>query len=378
MITHINTANYTALLISRYIFSPKVVIYLLLMTLLSLQGYPMDASAQDSKSDVDISGLWFLSFQAGEDGGKDISRFYAHRGYINFKRKYGKNISARITPDITIDGAGDAKMRLKYIYMDFALPSHSFITKPKIEFGMVHRSWLDFEQSINAYRMQGTMFLERNGLFNSADWGATFMALFGGEMDKNYQNEVNKKYPGRYGSASFGIYNGGGYNDPENNTNKELEARLTIRSFPDKIPGLQISYFGLYGKGNIAEEPDWTANSAFLSYQHRRFVGSFTLYDGKGDYKGKALDANGESLNQSGYSFFGEYKIPGSGFSIVGRYDSFDIDKTADNNILVRTITGISYRFHGHMAFLEYDYAKNKNADKAKSSLMKFTIQVVF
>ncbi|MFC1477814.1 hypothetical protein ACFL6L_05040, partial [candidate division KSB1 bacterium] len=161
-----------------------------------------------------------MSFVQGtEDDSVDVSKFYAHRGYLNFKPKFSPTLSARMTPDITIDNIGDVKVRLKYLYMNFNLQSRSIFTKPFVEFGLVHRVWLDFEEHVNLYRMQGTMFLERNHLFNSADFGVTFVSLFGGEVDESYQDEVSSKYPGRYGSMAVGIYNGGGYHAKENNTN---------------------------------------------------------------------------------------------------------------------------------------------------------------
>ncbi len=336
-------------------------------------------AAQTHKNDVEISGQWFLSYLAGETEGEDVNKFYAHRGYLNFKPIFSKTLSARITPDIKIDDTGDVKVRLKYLYMNFSLPSNEFFTKPYIEFGLVHRPWLDFEEHIDNYRMQGTMFLERNHLFNSADFGVTLVTLFGGEVDKTYQREVSKKYPGRYGSAAVGIYNGGGYHAPENNTSKVIEGRFTLRPFPDDLPGLQLSYFGIFGKGNTETEPDWMLNTAFLSYEHARFILAGTFYTGSGNSKGNAVDINGNSLDQNGYSLFGEYKIPDSKFSMIGRYDIFDPNTDVDDNNVERTIIGLAYHFQGKQkALIDYDYAKDKATDEKINSLVKFTIEVHF
>ena len=103
------------------------------------------------------------------------------------------------------------KVRLKYAYAKFHLPDWGVLTRPEVEVGMAHMPWLDFEEHINLYRMQDTMFMERNGLFNSADLGVTFLALLGGTLPDEYQKKVSKHYPGRWGSVSFGVYNGGGY-----------------------------------------------------------------------------------------------------------------------------------------------------------------------
>lgn len=337
------------------------------------------AHAQESPKEIDISGQWFLSYEQGENSDNDVSRFYAHRGYLTFKSKFSPSLSARITPDLTIDNTGDVKVRLKYIYMNFALPTHSLFTEPYIEFGLAHRAWLDFEEHVNVYRMQGTMFLERNNMFNSADFGITLVTLLGGKMDDTYQKEVSDKYAGKYGSIAIGAYNGGGYHALENNTNKVLEGRFTLRPVPVILPGLQISYIGVYGKGNIAAEPDWTLNSMFLSYEHQRAVATVTLFKGKGNFRGTAIDGRGEALDQSGYSLFGELKLPNSRFSLIGRYDSFIANTSIDRPKIKRTIAGVAYGFQGHhKALLDYDFAENDTEETTMNSLLKFTIEVNF
>ncbi|MFC1555445.1 hypothetical protein ACFL67_00020 [candidate division KSB1 bacterium] len=347
---------------------------LFLLLLLNFQ-----SNVQSQAKEVEISGQWYLSFVAGENDGEDVNKFYAHRGYLNFKPKFSPTLSARITPDITIDNAGDVKMRLKYLYMNFNLPEHTFFKKSYIEFGLVHRPWLDFEEHINMYRMQGTMYLERNHLFNSADFGVTFVTLFGELVDETYQKEVNNKYPGRYGSMAIGIYNGGGYHALEKNTSKVLETRVTFRPSPDKFPGLQASYFGAFGKGNTEDEPDYILNTAYLSYEHQRFIVAGTAYFGEGNSKGNAIDAFGDPYPQSGYSAFAEYKIPNSKFSIVGRYDTFDHDTDVEDNNVIRTIVGLAYHFYGkHKALLDYDYAKDDATGEKVNSLVKFTVEVHF
>jgi hypothetical protein len=120
-------------------------------------------------------------------------------------------------PDISVDregdGEGDMEMRLKYCYIDVKLPDLYLLTNPKVEFGLVHRPWLHYEDRINGYRAQGTMFLERNDIINSGDYGITFTAFLG----KKKFDHVSTF--GQYGSVSFGFYNGGGYHAIERNLN---------------------------------------------------------------------------------------------------------------------------------------------------------------
>jgi len=194
--------------------------------------------------------LWYISYQNGETGdtswGERFSRFTVKRGYINIEKEITPWFSARVTPDVsqmTDNGSFDGSftVRLKYLYGKFKLPEFAFLTKPFVEVGIVHMPWLDYEENLNWYRCQDTMFVERNNLFNSADVGINFVSLFGGLMSEEYQDKVNNAYPGRYGSMALAVMNGGGYTAAEKNQNKVLEGRLTIRPLPDIIPGLQFS-----------------------------------------------------------------------------------------------------------------------------------------
>jgi hypothetical protein len=238
--------------------------------------------------------------------------------------------------------------------------------------------WLDFEEHINNYRMQDTMFMERNGLFNSADIGVTMMGLLGGTLPESYQKTVSKDYPGRYGSFAFGVYNGGGYHASEANTNKVIEGRLTIRPLPDVVPGLQVSYFGINGKGNTAAEPDWTLNSAMLSYEHRRFVVTGTWADGTGNQKGDAVDAAGNALDRDGWSVFAEAKLTPK-WGLIGRYDQFDPNKSLDDDDNTRTIAGLVHHLgKGNDIVLDYDKVDYAKPGKPTDDRIQLTLQVKY
>ncbi len=314
--------------------------------------------------------LWYLSYQNGEtgdtDNGTGYSQFAIKRGYFRVTKEFFPWFAAHMTFDVTtvkdpedepedkpnnLDGS--IAVRIKYAYGKFNLPDFAFFTKPYFEVGVVHMPWLDFEEHVNWYRCQDTMFMERNGLYNSADIGVTFTSLFGGEMPKEYQETVNSHYAGRYGSMSAGIYNGGGYHASEKNQNKAIEGRLTIRPLPDIVPGLQLSYFGITGKGNKDTEPDWTVNNGFASFEHKYVVLTGQYYWGKGNQKGD--DEN----ERDGYSFFAELK-PHKKLSIIGRYDFFDPDTDSDTDKEnKRYIVGAAYHLdkqHKNMVLLDYDH----------------------
>ena len=329
---------------------------------------------------VKIGGLWYLSYQNGQSGGSNFNKFDIKRGYLTVEKEIAPWFQARVTTDVTtvkdatsnLDGS--FSLRLKYIYGQFNIPDIAFFTKPNVEVGMVHMPWLDFEEHVNYYRMQDTMFIERNGIFNSADIGITVSSLLGGYVNEDYRKNVNSAYPGRYGSVQFGLYNGGGYAASEKNENKVAEGRLTIRPLPDVIPGLQLTYFGLTGKGNKDTNPGWTANVGMASFEHEYVVLTGQYYAGKGNQKGD--DEN----DRKGYSFFTEVK-PHKKFSLIGRFDHFDpnTDKSDDTNN--RYMAGVAYHIdkqHKNMVLLDYDAVNYDQPGKKDDKRAQLTLQVAF
>lgn len=333
--------------------------------------------------DLSIGGSWYMGYENGEREGEKFSEFRVRRGYINIKKRFTSYLSGRITPDISVDregdGEGDLEMRLKYCYANFSPPSWGVFVEPEIEFGLVHRPWLDFESKLNGYRVQGSMFLERNDVFNSGDYGVTVSSYLGGVLKSGTQEYPGLPVPGKYGSLSFGLYNGGGYHAIERNKNKTFESRLTLRPLPFVAPGVQVSYCGVLGKGNTESMPDWDVHALFVSWQFRQGVFTTMLYRGRGDYKGAHLDANGNAADQSGYSFFSRLSLPQTSWSLMARYEHFsykDLPETVKSN---RMIIGVAYTFYKKcMILLDYDKVTYSTEFKDDEAALKGSVQLVF
>ncbi|MCD4770198.1 MAG: hypothetical protein K8R35_08530 [Bacteroidales bacterium] len=304
-----------------------------------------------------ISGEWFLGF--GYNGQKEMSSFNLKRGYFTIKTRINDIFSVRYTQDITTDregsDMGNVEMRLKYLYLKIDLKNIDLLKNSHFEFGMVHTPWLDFEQKITGYRVQSKMFTDRYNLISSADFGITFAGLLGGEIDQAYQEKVSNNYPGRYGSFSVGVYNGGGYHAIEKNNNKIVEGRLTLRPFPDQFPGAQLSYTLSYGKSNTPwNNADYRVNLLYLSTESQYHKLMLTGYKGVGSNNGAYTDDLGFSYKNDGYSAFGEFLIPDTKFALFSRYDHFVSHQTTDFTIDTY-IAGITYRFLKNKVLLHYD-----------------------
>jgi len=350
------------------------------------------AAAQGSSTELPkalqglkVGGVVYLSYVAGERHDMTYNEFQLKRGYLDVRKTITPYLSARYTTDITQLSSGDWETRMKYLYAKFDFNAGSFLTQSNVEFGQGHSPYHDFWEAINGYRLQGTMFLERSGIFSSADRGVVFGSNFGGELDSDYKKNVNSHYAGRYGSMQVGVYNGGGYHAKEMNENKVAQARVTVRPAPDQIPGLQLSVVGIDGKSNVAPVagmslPDWRGANVMLSYQSRTVRGTAEAYAGTGNQSGSAA-SGGRSLDQNGYSFFGAVKLPQhEAWSIMGRYDHFDANiHNPDNDEPDRIIGGVSYSpGGGTMWLLNFEHVRHSVDGVPNDNQAELAFQIVY
>lgn len=314
---------------------------------------PVQSLAQNTT----ISGQWFVGLSYSDK--TELSSFNLKRGYFTIKTRLNDVLSVRYTQDITTDkegtDMGNIEMRLKYLYLKLDLKNIDALRNTYFEFGMVHRPWLDFEQKLNGYRVQGKMYADRYNLTSSAGFGVSYTGLLGGKIDKEYQSRVSNDYPGRLGSFAVGVYNGGGYHALEKNNNKIVEGRLTLRPLPESLPGMQISYSLSYGKANTeGNDSEYRMNLFYLSTQSEYHKLLATYYKGKGSYGDDYIDDSGISYKNDGFSLFGEIFIPLTPLSVFSRYDSFTTHQLADES-QETFIAGAAYRFMKNKVLLNYD-----------------------
>ena len=365
-----------------------------------------------------VGALWYLGYTVGDvpqfmgpkttlhgqvvgrnnDGHIGVNKFYLERGYLTFEKEITPWLSARSTTDLTEYSssaakpdveAGDWKIRQKYLYGEIRPGDAWIFTQVKGEFGLGHNPWHDWEESFYPYRVEGTIPIEREGVLNSADIGASIRGYFGGEFPNAKEVLGGTNYDGLYGSWHVGVYNGSGYHAVENNSNKPVEYRVSVRPLPDILPGFQATYFGLYGKGNSSSAanfgapfyqyfPDWIVNLGHLSYQHPWFRVSAQIISTKGNQAGNwttvpsgpaPIGDRADSLWTLGYSAFGDVKIPIALWSwggdnkyplhFMARMDWFNADQNhviADDAKYTKLITGFGYYLYKeNMVYVAYE-----------------------
>ena len=151
--------------------------------------------------------LSYLQYNAEVENRDGLNSFDVTRAYFNINAQVASRVRFRFTPDIRriTDGslAGSLTVRVKYAFAQFDTLGR---TGSWARFGLHQTPWLDFEESINRYRVQGTMFAEREALIpGSGDFGASYFTPL----------------PGGFGEVHGGVFNGEGFTQPEVNKYKE-------------------------------------------------------------------------------------------------------------------------------------------------------------
>ncbi len=365
----------------------------LLLLLLLLASAPVLAQQTGQGSTppeprVTFDGLFYLVYEQGEEGGEDLSRFFVSRAYLTAQARILPKLTARITfdpsQDMDGDGRGDMEVRLKYAYAKYDFGTRGPFTGVGLEGGIVHMVWLDFEEHVNLFRMVDPMFMERSGMFNSADFGVTLFGGIGENLPEEYRRNVSSSYAARFGSFAAGVYNGAGYHGDERNQDKVLQGRLTLRPFPSALPGLQLSGLAMVGKGNVegtAEEtPDWRVFNTFLSYQHPRGALTAQYAWGEGNQKGSWTEPGDPSLatDYSGYSFFAEHRLGGS-WRLVGGYDDLDRRPGSLDRGFQRIHGGIGYDLGSqNILLLDLDRREWDDATLPTDTRLQVVMQVSF
>jgi hypothetical protein len=261
-----------------------------------------------------------------------LNAFDVTRAYINVLGKFPAGIATRVTADVYRVADGSLAYRLKYAYVAYT-PDSSHIT---LRFGQTQTPWVDWEEGLWDYRMQGTVALERNKYLSSSDFGAAVDGTWGFERL----------------SFQAGVYNGENYNGGTGDQRKDFMARASFRlvesDFAGRVGGLRITGYAQSGKPTGGGE-------------RQRFIGMAS-------YRSKRLTLAGEfaatkdsntavSLTQvKGHviSGFGVLNIPNTRFALVGRVDVVDpnIDGAATNDKLTRFIAGVSYTHSPNLRIL--------------------------
>jgi hypothetical protein len=284
---------------------------------------PAPAAPEKTYPAVTVGGVSYVQY--GYDfknhANQDFNAFDVTRAYININAELAKNLRARITPDITRADAGNLNgnlvFRLKYAFLQVDnLTEHSWM-----RVGLHQTPWIDFEESIDRYRVQGQIAAERDGLIpGSGDFGVGY----------------NQQLPQEYGEIQAGIYNGEGFKSAEANKYKSFQGRLTVRPAPraGMAKGLRLS--GFYNYGFYDHDRKRNLAIGMASFEHKNLVAL-------AEFLAATETPAAKDIKRSGVSGFLEVRQGMEGWAGFVRASTFDPDKDTDKNSKKRLIGGVAY-----------------------------------
>jgi hypothetical protein len=285
------------------------------------------APAEPEYPIVRVGMVSYLQYAAELENRDGQNAFDATRAYLNVNAQVSRNVRFRFTPDIrrVTDGslAGSLTVRVKYAFAQF---DNVLNERSWLRFGLHQSPWLDFEESINRYRVQGTMFAEREGLIpGSADFGASYFTPL----------------PKNYGEIHAGVYNGEGFTQADPNKYKSVQGRFTLRPLPGRglANGLRLSLF--YNAGWYAADRPRRLGIVMGSYEHRNLVATLEHVSATE----RPTPQLSRDIDRAGWSVFLEPRQGPSGFAGILRYDDFDPDGAIGDNAQRRAIAGGAYWF---------------------------------
>ena len=276
---------------------------------------------------VRVGVLSYVQYDAELENRDGYNVFDLTRGYININGQLAQNVRFRITPDVrraTSDTtlSGSLILRIKYAFVEL---DNLKAERSWVRFGAHQTPWLDFEESINRYRVQGTMFSERENLIpGSSDFGVGYFTPIG-----------------KYIDIQTGVYNGEGYAQTDVNKFKSAQGRLTLRPLAGRgiANGFRLS--GFYSAGWYAADRPRRLGIVMGSFEQTHLVTTLQYV--------KALDNPSaimpRDIWRSGPSGFIEVRQGLQGWAALARVDHFDPDRSVADNSQQRIIAGGAYWF---------------------------------
>ncbi len=329
---------------------------------------PRVAAAQN-QTQITVSGVGYAQYgYLLKDTANHNNSFDVTRAYINLIGKFAGGVGIRVTADINrppgVTTDNSLRYRLKYAYATYT-PTGSALT---FKLGQIHTPWLDWEEALWDYRMQGSMAIERGGYLTSSDFGFGVDGKWG-------PDKVNMQVT---------VVNGEGYSGGTGDQRKDIEGRLSVRlldtSDSSRVGGLRITGYAHYGKPTGGGKRQ--RYIGMVSYRSKQvtLAGEYAIT--------KDSSGTGALLDGQVASGYGVFHFPNSKAAVIARVDYTKPNKngvsTAAGFSNTRYIAGVSYqlspnlRLLGDLDWLSYKNGSPTPAAEAARATGFFQIQFTF
>lgn len=303
---------------------------------------PRVAVAQ-TQTQVTVSGVVYAQYgYLLKDTANHVNSFNITRAYVNLLGKFAGGLSTRVTADIFTNADSSRAYRIKYAYFAYT-PNGSPLA---FKLGLIHTPWLDWEEALWDYRMQGGMAMERGGYLTSADFGAG----------------IDGKWAGDKVNLQLTVVNGEGYSKGTGDQRKDVQGRVSVRLLDandsSRVGGLRVTGYAQYGKPTTGGARQ--RYSGMVSYRSKSvtLAGAYALT--------KDSVTAGALLDGQVASGFGVVHVPGSQAAIIARVDYTKPNKSLASTVSgyssTRYIVGLSYQLTPNLRLLgDVDYLSYRN-----------------
>src|SRR5438093_11208594 len=330
-----------------------------------LGGFAVPAAAQAPAAQapqVTVSGVAYLQYLYQlKDTAAHNNNFDVTRAYINVIGRFSGGVYTRITVDVNRPPAvttdNSLRYRLKYAYAAYT-PQGSSLT---YKLGQIHTPFIDWEEALWDYRVQGQMALERGGYMSSSDFGI-------GADGKWGPDKVN---------AQLVLVNGENYNKGTGDQGKDGMLRVSARGMAtndsSRVGGLRITGYAQIGRPTTGGQRQRFLGMASYRSRQITLAGEFAAV--RDSLTGGAL-VKGRVI-----SVFGVYHFTGSKLAIIGRFDSADPNTSVANDRQTRVIGGVSYQHSANLRLVaDWDHVSFQGTPTAaqKSASSQTLLQAQF
>src|SRR5882672_10567351 len=306
-----------------------------------LGGFAVPAAAQApavQAPQVTVGGVAYLQYLYQlKDTANHNNNFDVTRAYINVIGRFSGGVYTRITVDVNRPPAvttdNSLRYRLKYAYAAYT-PQGSSLT---YKLGQIHTPFIDWEEALWDYRMQGQMAMERGGYVSSSDFGLG--------VDGNWNaDRVNMQ---------VGIYNGESYSGGTGDKRKDLMARVSVRvsetDDASRVGGLRVTAYGQYGKPTSGGQRSRLLGMVSYRTKQITLAGEYAVTK---DSTTGPVPAPVAHSSGSVASVFGVYHFTDSKAAVLARVDLTDPNTNVGNNRLTRFVGGASYQLTPNLRLL--------------------------
>jgi len=316
---------------------------------------PNDSSASRM---LQIAGYTQIRYQAFSEEAKNDG-FDVRRARLDFRGNFTPVFSYRLQVDMAnspkiVDAYGEIKINdyLNITFGQFRIPFSLENLTSMNKFDLI-----DFSQAVDALSSRGKDVI---GNHNGRDIG---IQLGGILLKKGTAPVIEYR---------LGIFNGSGTNIADTaNEAKDIAVRLIVN--PVKSLSLGLSWYDGWGKA-IKPSADFIGRS-----QERNRLGLEASYiNSRVALKGEYIMGTDGNTNRAGwYAVAGYYLIPDR-LQLVVKYDTFDPNTDADDNVTNNYVGGINFIFNTWSKIQLFYTVREEQGVSIDNNFLSFQYQIGF